>query len=114
MLAINNQGIVAGVNESAPGLLNGMGLVWIWDPVDGTQVISLPGGWGISGIFGINDLDQIVAQATFTDPSAGPGAQPSFIGDVILAQAAPEPATSSLMLLAIGVAGAARIVKRKR
>ncbi len=111
---INDSGVVVG--SSVP--VNGAGTAWIWDPVNGTRLLSdlVPAGWSILGSGGINDQGQIVAFASFTDPG-GPGNSQSiasFSGEVVLSPTVPEPGTFAMSFAAIAVFGAVWIIRRRR
>ncbi len=110
-VGINNSGDVVGTASN--------GSTWIWDPVGGLQLLStlVPAGWTVQSAWGINDLGQIVGDASFTDPNTGNSSQSaaSFSGPVILTPlATPEPGTLSMMFAAMAVFGAAWIVRRRR
>jgi hypothetical protein len=108
---INDEGIVVG-NARPMGPGNDVG--FIWDPVNGTQLVSslLPPGWTILGADGINDSGQIIAYGSLTAPGS-PSA--SFTGPIILTPlATPEPGTLSMMFAAMIVAGVLQIVRKRK
>jgi PEP-CTERM motif len=105
--SVNNFGVVVGNQSGLAGAL-------IWDPINGTQLLSslAPPGWTIETVGGINDLGQISAFASFTDPNV-PGATASFTGRVILNPVVPEPGTFAMSLAGMVVFGAAWIIRRR-
>ncbi len=60
---LNDNGVVTGI--AADGTISTAG--YIWDPVDGTLLLSsvVPAGWTITEASGINNSGQIVAQGSF-------------------------------------------------
>jgi hypothetical protein len=89
---INDLGEVVGVaSGNAPNPLAG----WIWDPADGTQLLSslVDPSWDIFAAISINNEGQILAEATNTD---------GFEGYVLL-DPVPEPGSVVLLITAVGL-----------
>jgi hypothetical protein len=96
---INNNGIVVG--DSSP--LNnptGLNAGWIWDPVNGTQLLTglVLNGWNIIAVDGINDLGQILAEGQFTDPNTGVQSANTVV--LLTPVATPEPGTFAMTVTA--------------
>lgn len=88
-IGLNDLGVVIGNSDVGP---------WIWDSPDGTRLLDnlVPSGWTLSYVFGINNLGQIGAAASFD----GSGEEA-----VILSPATtPEPASAELFGLALAFA----------
>ncbi len=81
---------------------------FIWDPVNGTQVLSslVAPGWNIVDPRGINNEGQIVGYGSFMG-----GAYEAVLLDPL---ATPEPSTISMMLATIALFATIRFAGRRR